>query len=147
MKKTIILLLLTLPLTLYSQQVKKKLLEQRVGPIDCYFAYLAEEGKDTTYYVFGGFQNAKYTAITDIGSFFFSDQSSLDEFIADLEKASKFLGEKNDVTFTKKDYTLRVYDFAKGKLYITDEKDKYTTLNAQQVEKLITWLKTVKFPD
>jgi hypothetical protein len=136
-----------LPLVANGQSVTKKLQEVKVGTISCHFAYVAEPGSDTTYYVWCGFQNLEYSAITDIGSVMVASQTELEEFITNLEKCLPFLDEKSQMRIDKKGYALIVYDFSKGQLYVTDEKGKYTHISKAQVQKWIDWLKTIKFPE
>lgn len=105
------------------------------------------ETKDTVSYVYLGFQNAKYSSISDIKSIMLSRQEDLKEFIKDLKIALPEINTKQNIDWTKNNYGLTVYDFSNG-LYLR-EKEKngsgYTILQKKDVEKLIIWLESIDF--
>lgn len=144
--KHITLLLLLLPIYCNGQRIKTNLSELKLpGTLACEFARIVEDS-DTSYHVYCGFQNQKYTHITDIGSVFIISQSELNELIDALGKAAPYIGVKGQaVSFDYRYYSLKIYDFSK-ELYVIDEKGKYTTLPKNQVLQWVEWLKSIQFP-
>ena len=130
---------------LYGQKKTIDLLKGNVGPYDCTYSKVINMDKgDTIFYLYMGFKNAKYKAITDLQSLFFKDQTALDKFIADLKSALIEMDNKtSQVSWTGKEYSIDKYDFSQA-LYISDEKGAYPTLTKKQVEKLIAWLERFK---
>lgn len=104
-----------------------------------------ENGKDTSYYVWCGFQNEKYNYITDIGSVMFLWEEDITEFISDLNKMKGYLDSLgNDVDIRKRRYELLVYPF-NTELYIQSD-GKYATISKTELEMLVEWLVSVKLP-
>ena len=127
---------------LFSQTIKKDLNSKKIGSLNCKHSMsINVERSDTSYYVFCGFQNQKYSSITDIGSIFMSTMVEKDRIVSDLKKCVKYMDDKS-ISFTLNEFTL--YDFSKN-LYINDESGvkKYTTLNKRNVLKWIEWLESI----
>lgn len=124
---------------LYSQEVRKDIKTISIAGLKCnYSAKIIAQ--DTTYSVFCGFKNMKYKHITDIGSVFMPDSSALYMKIYELESCLPYLEEKG-VSFSMGNF--KVYDFA-SILYIYD-REKYTTLNKDEVEQLVAWLNGINW--
>ena len=144
MKKilSILLVLGVFSTHLFSQTITKDLNSKKIGSLDCKHSMsINVEKSDTSYYVYCGFQNQKYSSITDIGSIFMSTMVEKDRIVSDLKKCVKYMDDKS-ISFTLNEFTL--YDFSKN-LYINDESGvkKYTTLNKRNVLKWIEWLESI----
>ena len=82
---------------------------------------------DTIIYFYWGFQNKKYSSITDIGSFLFTQKTELQLFVDML----KVIAQKEDgstIDITIKGGTLKLYDFDTKSIYITEKSGKYTNI-------------------
>ena len=91
----------------------------------------------TNVYFYWGFQNQKYSSITDIGSFLFSQKKDLQLFIDMLKViAQKDNGSNIDITI--KGGTLNLYDFDIESIYITDKNGKYTTIEKKKALDIAT---------
>jgi hypothetical protein len=147
MKQLTTFLLILFPLFLNAQRITKDISTTKAGLLSCKYTYVAEPDKDTVYYVYCGFQNKKYTTITDIGSVYIANQEELDKLIGNLEKALGFMETKTNVSFEEPRYKLTIYDWAHKSLYVRDEDEKYTTLGKGQVIKWLEWLKSLQIPE
>ena len=133
---------------LFAQKTKTTISRNEIGTLRCeYGMSIDSEKSDTSKYVFIGFQNAKYTAITDFKAIYFNtkDKENIVEFIDILKKAILELGNKTNLTWDKKNYSIKVYDFTKD-LFLTEASEKgegFTTLSKKHVEKLIQWLESL----
>jgi len=148
MKKIIVsATLIMLCLAANAQKKKVKVAESNIGGITC----LVENeinmlSKDTTTSVILSFKNAKYSYISDWSSIVFLmeyHKYDLKDFVDDLKQAEKEMDIKQSIEWERDLYTLHIYDFNKGKLYIQEPKKRsagYTTINKKQVGKLIEWL-------
>ena len=144
MKKilSILLVLGVFSTHLFSQTITKDLNSKKIGSLDCKHSMsINVERSDTSYYVYCGFQNQKYSSITDIGSIFMSTMVEKDRIVSDLKKCVKYMDDKS-ISFTLNEFTL--YDFSKN-LYINDESGvrKYTTMRKKNVLKWIEWLESI----
>ena len=86
-----------------------------------------KNGTDTTTYFYYGYQNLKYTHITDVGAICTDEKKEL----IDIANGLKTLSEKeNGVNIELKigKYTLSLYDFSNN-VYIEDEDRKYTNVS------------------
>jgi hypothetical protein len=93
-----------------------------------------KNGTDTVTYFYYGYQNAKYTHITDIGAICTQDKQEL----IDISNALKTLSEKEkgvQVELNINKYSLRLYDFSNN-IYIEDEEGKYTYITKKQAVKM-----------
>ena len=98
--------------------------------------------------VYLGFQNAKYSTITDIKSVAFFDTSNFNKFKIDLLNAYKILdkGEKVEMFWENSNYKLNLYDFSKN-IYITEPKGTggYTAISKRQLGKLLENLFVIEY--
>jgi hypothetical protein len=146
--KKIILCLLFLSICSYSySQIKTvDISKKNIGGISCRYANSIDLNKgDTLTFLYFGFQNAKYTAITDIVSIMFvpkRDSLELFEFVKSLKMALSEMGSKSAITWTKDKYQIRLYDFSDG-LYLYEARQKgdgHIILYKNEVSSLINWI-------
>lgn len=152
MKNLLTVLLFIMSLQLYSQKTTTTIYDDKIGTISCKFSRTIDlSNSDTSYYVYCGFQNQKYSSITDLGSVFITDQKGLLKIIEELKGCLKYMDDKSNnysvdlVSYGEVSGSLTLYDFSKN-LYVTDRSDllpKYTTLNKKKVIKWISWLEMV----
>jgi hypothetical protein len=92
---------------------------------------------DTMVYFYWGFQNQKYSTITDIGSFMFYKKEDLKLFVNGLKQLSE--KEKGiDFQLSIGRYgTMQLYDFS-NEIYITEKSGKYTTIPKKKVLNIVT---------
>jgi hypothetical protein len=92
---------------------------------------------DTMVYFYWGFQNQKYSTITDIGSFMFYKKEDLKLFVDGLKQLSE--KEKGiDFQISIGRYgTMQLYDFS-NEIYITETSGKYTTIPKKKVLDIVT---------
>ena len=95
-------------------------------------------GDDVTYYLYFHFQNKKYSHITDIGSIMFGSKEEVDKFVKDFQYLLPKMGSNSSI----RQGHLQYYDFAKKSIYVNDGK-KYTTINAKNAQKLISWIESL----
>jgi len=144
MKKilSILLVLGVFSTHLFSQTITKDLSKKKIGTVDCkHYMSINVEKSDTSYYIWCGFQNQKYSSISDIGSVFITSLVERDRVVSDLKECVKYMDDKS-ISFTINEFTL--YDFSKN-LYINDESGvrKYTTMRKKNVLKWIEWLESI----
>lgn len=150
MKKIILGITLLLLTSISFGQVKReKLIDEKIGKISFRYAKSTDlEKNEIIYFVYLGFQNEKYTSITDIKSVSFFDKESLNEFIKDLNaaKTQMLLKQKTDLSWNRKKYNLAFYDFSFD-LYLKQATgtEAYTTLDEKTVDKLIEVLMKIDF--
>ncbi len=103
---------------------------------------------DTIVYFYWGFQNQKYSSITDIGSFLFSQKEELQLFIDMLKLIAQKEDGSNIEVSIGKNGTFKLYDFDTKSIYITEKSGKYTTIQkkkaleiALEIEQYINLLK------
>jgi hypothetical protein len=93
---------------------------------------------DTIIYFYWGFQNKKYSSITDIGSFLFYKKSELQLFVDML----KLIAQKEDgsnIEVSIGNYgTFKLYDFDIKSIYITEKSGKYTTISKKEAIEIVT---------
>ena len=103
---------------------------------------------DTLVYFYWGFQNKKYSSITDIGSFLFYKKEELQLFVNMLKLiAQKDDGSNLEVSIGNNG-TFKLYDFDVKSIYIAEKSGKYTTISkkealeiASEIEQYINLLK------
>ena len=158
MRNLVIVLLCILSLQLYSQKTNKTIYEKKFGTIECKFDRVIDlSNSDTSYYVYCGFQNQKYSSIIDLGVVFLTNKTDLLKTIEDLKECVKYMDDKSiSYSIEQKRYigtqseevvgSFRIFDFSKN-LYIYDlgqSTEKYTTINKKKVIKWISWLEMVE---
>lgn len=87
--------------------------------------------KDTVVYFYMGYQNQKYTHISDIGSIMVSSRAVAEEFIKALREISE-VGAGTDYDIRVHNFSVSKYSFT-NKVFISDRNGKYTTLTKAQV--------------
>ena len=103
------------------------------------------ETKDTLSYVTIGFQNAKYSNISDYKTLHFNNQTQLDEFINDLKTALPELGTKQILTWNRKLYDLTIGEGFSNTLFLfADTQSGYTMLKKNDIEKLLKWFESFR---
>jgi len=139
-KTKLIMLMIMVSLIGFCQAQHKKLQNGKIGTIDWSFNEAISD-KDTTMFLYIGFQNMEYVSVsvigsicinTDIGSMYITDHDNLIEFIQRL----KIMIDKCGLNINYDYGNLKIYEFSKV-IYIFDE-DKYTTITKNQALKLIT---------
>jgi hypothetical protein len=148
MKKAIVVVaMLVGAVEMNAQEIKNNLSKQRILPLECKHTQVINlSTQDTSSYVWCGFQNIKYTSITDIGSVFITSQTELDELISALKIALKLKTENPNLvySFTAAGNEFDTYEFNKTALYIQDGR-KYTAITMDNLAKWIEYLETIKF--
>ena len=148
MKTNLLILLISITFLSANAQIKNvKISESRIASIGAKYAKMINvEKEDTSYYVYLGFQNAKYESITDIKSIMIHSKEDLELLIKDLKLASADMGTKTTISYKSESFSVSVYDFSK-ELYLEEGKkgSGYTKLNKKSVEKLVIWLESIKF--
>jgi hypothetical protein len=147
--KLLALTLLIFCATLINAQTKRIEISQlKISTISAkYTKSINIETKDTAYYVYLGFKNAKYPAITDLKSVFLSTDEDTKNLIKDLKSALPEIETKQSIEWKKDLYRLTLYDFSNG-LYIYEKPSKgtgYTVISKKEVENLISWLQSFEF--
>ncbi len=143
MKGFLILCLFVLSFRANAQVKTIKLLDTRVANVHILYDKMVDlEKNDTLYMVYMGFQNAKYSSITDIKSIAITDSTTFNEFKKDLNTAFKQMetGEKVSMRWDRKEYGLILHDWTSELSLENGEKYSrgYTYLSKKQVLKLIT---------
>ena len=103
---------------------------------------------DTIVYFYWGFQNKKYSSITDIGSFLFYKKADLQSFVDMLKLIAQKEDGSNIEVSIGNNSTFKLYDFDNKSIYITEKSGKYTTIQkkkaldiALEIEQYINLLK------
>jgi hypothetical protein len=117
MKTSIILTTITLFISASVAQAQTKrvsISEVKGGAISAeHIKSINLESGDTLSYVYMGFQNSKYTTITDIVSIMISNSETLEQMVSDLEAAIPEIKSGTDIRWKREDYDLTLYDFSK----------------------------------
>jgi hypothetical protein len=93
-----------------------------------------KNGTDTVTYFYYGYQNAKYTHITDIGAICTESKQELIDISNGLKTlATKEKGVQLELKVGK--YSLSLYDFSNN-IYIEDEDGKYTYVTKNKAVKM-----------
>ena len=132
MKKIMISVALLIATNGFSQMTEKKIASG--SSAEWKIVMNVKNGTDTVTYFYYGYQNAKYTHITDIGAICTQDKQEL----IDISNALKTLSEKEkgvQVELNINKYSLRLYDFSNN-IYIEDEEGKYTYVTKKQAVKM-----------
>jgi hypothetical protein len=150
MKKIILFLVMSLAFTVSgnAQQKRVTILESKFGLLSPMYGKTIDLDTNTTnYYLYIGFQNQKYSSITDLKSVFITKDADLKALIKDLKTALIEMETKQNIEWTKDKYKLALYDFS-NKLYFSESPKKgsgYTTISKKEVENLILWLESFQF--
>lgn len=148
MKKVLFVLLFSFSFVAFSQVKNETIMKEKIGSLTIEYNKKTNlENSNVDYRVYLLFQNQKYRSIVDTKIISFYSQESLDEFIKDLNASYKQMltKEKVDISWSKNDYRLDLFDFSKS-LYLNSVKDTgYTTLSIKQVESLIKNLSRIEF--
>lgn len=145
-----IILILILFSSVFSQTKRTTIAEDKVGPVHCLYQRNIDIDKgDTVDILYFGFQNAKYSSISDIKSIGFDalkDTASIFQFVKDLKSAYKEMGAKTAISWDREKYVLDLYDWA-NTLYLRPEKNEsgYCLLNKNKVLELYTWIENIGF--
>ena len=134
MKKITISIAMLMGLNGFSQMTETKKLAEGTGFNKWKIVMNVKNSTDTLIYFYYGYQNAKYTHITDIGAIYTDEKQEL----IDIANALKTLATKeNGVQIELKvgKYTLSLYDFSNN-IYIEDEEKKYTYITKKQAVKM-----------
>ena len=133
MKKIMISVAILIASNSFSQMTETKKLASGTAA-EWKIVMNVKNGTDTVTYFYYGYQNAKYTHITDIGAICTQDKQEL----IDISNALKILSEKEkgvQVELNINKYSLRLYDFSNN-IYIEDEEGKYTYVTKKQAVKM-----------
>lgn len=139
-------LLIMLCINATSQKKTITITENNIGGINCKLeSEINLLSKDTTTSIILSFKNEKYSYISDWSFIIFLESHTYDikDFIDDLKQAEKEMDTKQSIEWARDLYTIILYDFNKGKLYIQEPKKRgsgYATINKKQVSKLIEWM-------
>jgi len=124
---------------LFGQELRNKLYIKKCGPLSCELIQkINVENKDTIYYLFSSFQNAKYSSIVDLGSDFCMGRNNIEKLLLDLTKMVKLYNENNEYDYEVVSCTAK-FVLYKGSVLVYD-KSKYTVLKIKNINDYITWL-------
>jgi hypothetical protein len=118
--------------------------KKKIGAFSCQYeasVYL-NNPKDTTFYIYVGYNNFKYNEIIDIHSSMFlienKKSDDLKKFCDALKSAQTSIG--RDVKWLEEHNTVvRTYDFTRD-IYIGDFEDAYNYMTSAQATKFIEWV-------
>jgi hypothetical protein len=145
--KKILFILLLVPLFAISQTSQRVTISKLdIGKMNCkHEIYM--NGSDTMNYIWLGFQNDKYTQITDTRSVMFpisKDSTDVRQFISDLKQAINNAGSKQNLSWERSRYSIGVSDYDDF-ITIYEAKSKgtgYTELKKEWAAELVKWLET-----
>lgn len=142
------MLLLFCAWSINAQTKKIDISKLKIGAISALYAKSIDiEKNDTIFYVYLGFQNAKFKSISDMKSVFLSKDEETKNLLKDLKSALPEIGTKQSIAWKKDLYGITLYDFSNG-LYFYENPSKgsgYTVIQKNDVEKLISWLESFEF--
>jgi hypothetical protein len=118
--------------------------KKKIGAFSCQYqgsVYL-NNPKDTTFYIYVGYNNYKYNELIDIHSSMFRIENKksddLKKFCDALKSAQTSIGK--DVKWLEEHNTVvRTYDFTRN-IYIGDFEDAYNYMTSAQATKFIEWV-------
>ena len=151
MRNIIVAFLLICPILLFAQKKRENIISERVGPLYVdYIRSIDMDKGDTLLYFYLGFQNAKYSSITDIKSVFITQKDVYQSFMKDLLSAHKVLaaGEKTNIDWDRSpNYKMNIYDFSKSNPYLQEGKGTggYTVLSKGILINLIETMSQIDF--
>lgn len=128
----------------YAQEKTEALNEKKIGWVTLTHYRVTDESGSNEY-IYISYQNLKYKHITDWGGFILSERDQLNTFASDITKCKDFIstGEKAGFRIQGGKYTLNIYDFAQGVIYITDTDKAYTSIEGDEIQMIIDWLSSV----
>lgn len=136
--KTTILLMAFMSLSLVAfNQTRESIRMVKGENLDFSIDKVITNSTDTMVYFYWGFQNKKYSSITDIGSFMFYKKDDLKLFVSGLKQLSE---KEKGVDFQLsigKFGTMELYDFS-NEIYLTEKNGKYTTISKKKVSDIVT---------
>ena len=133
MKKIMISVALLIATNSFSQMTETKKIASGTA-VDWKIVMNIKNGTDTVTYFYYGYQNAKYTQITDIGAICTQSKQELIDIANGLKTlATKEKGVQLELNINK--YSLRLYDFSNN-IYIQDEDGKYTQVSKKNAIKM-----------
>ena len=143
MKKIMISVALLIATNSFSQMTETKKIASGTA-VDWKIVMNIKNGTDTVTYFYYGYQNAKYTQITDIGAICTQSKQELIDIANGLKTlATKEKGVQLELNINK--YSLRLYDFSNN-IYIQDEDGKYTQVSKKNAIKMADeFLENAKF--
>jgi hypothetical protein len=126
------MLLISLTVFAQSQIERKTLLKSKNG----YEIIERSESGQVLKYFYFGYQNKKYTHVTDIGSIMIVGKDKLEIFANKLIELSG-LEKETEISYTEKNYTISKYK-GYSMLFVSDKNGKYTTLSFENSKKFGT---------
>ena len=133
MKKIMISVAILIASNSFSQMTETKKIASGTA-VDWKIVMNIKNGTDTVTYFYYGYQNAKYTQITDIGAICTQSKQELIDIANGLKTlATKEKGVQLELNINK--YSLRLYDFSNN-IYIQDEDGKYTQVSKKNAIKM-----------
>ena len=133
MKKIMVSVAIFIASNSFSQMTETKKLASGTA-VDWKIVMNIKNGTDTVTYFYFGYQNAKYTQITDVGAICTQSKQEL----IDIANGLKTLSTKEkgvNIELKVGVYTLSLYDFTNN-VYIEDEDRKYTYVTKKQAVKM-----------
>lgn len=133
MKKIMISVALLIATNSFSQMTETKKIATGTAA-EWKIVMNVKNGIDTVTYFYYGYQNAKYTHITDLGAIYTDEKQELIDIANALNTLStKEKGVQVELKVGK--YSLSIYDFSNN-IYIEDEDRKYTYVTKKQAVKM-----------
>jgi hypothetical protein len=136
--KPTILLIAIMSLSFVAfNQTKESIKMVKGENLDFKIEKIITNSTDTMVYFYWGFQNQKYSSITDIGSFMFYKKEDLKLFVNGLKQISE---KEKGVDFQLsigKFGTMQLYDFS-NEIYVSEKSGKYTTISKKKVSDIVT---------
>lgn len=147
--KLLICVLFSITQLANAQTKTENLLSEKSGKINVkYIKSTNLEKNEVNYLLYLGFQNENYQTITDIKSLGFNNPLFIDAFLKDLiaVKTQMDLKEKVNLSWNRKYYNLKLYDFTPA-LYLSqsDGVKAYCTIDVKEVDKLIKLISKIDF--
>jgi hypothetical protein len=137
MKKLVLLMALMSLSFVGFNQTREKISIAKGQYLEFSIDKIITNSTDTMVYFYWGFQNEKYSTITDIGSFMFYKKEDLKLFVNGLKQISE---KEKGVDFQLsigRFGTMQLYDFSND-IYITEKSGKYTTIPKKNVSNIVT---------
>jgi hypothetical protein len=148
MKKLLLILVLGSSISIIAQNKTVNISKTTIGGLrPSYAKSINLEVKDSIYYVYIGFENEKYSTISDSKSLFLTQDVHVKAFTNDLKTAKLEMETKQNIEWKKELYGLSLFDFS-DKLYILESASDgsgYTTISKKDLEELIKWLESIEF--
>lgn len=133
MKKLFVIIILLSASLAFSQTKETTVLVKNSSP-KWDISQTIIDKTDTVVYFYMGFQNRKYTQITDIGSILISKKGMVEEFIKGCKELVE-VPDKTEYILSIHNFKLAKYEFSKS-IFVIDRKEKYTLLSKKQILEL-----------